>query len=95
MAKVSFSSQKKLSRQLLPQIQKLLKDNNVHLSALSAIKVNTGPGSFTGLRIGVASANALAFALKIPTNDLPVGETAVPEYGKEANITRPDPPEAD
>lgn len=35
---------------------------------LTQIKVETGPGSFTGLRVGVAVANALAYSLNIPVN---------------------------
>lgn len=35
---------------------------------LEAIEVETGPGSFTGLRVGVSGANALAYSLCIPVN---------------------------
>lgn len=35
---------------------------------LTRIEVETGPGSFTGLRVGVAVANALGFSLNIPVN---------------------------
>lgn len=35
---------------------------------LTGIELETGPGSFTGLRVGVAVANALAYALNIPVN---------------------------
>ncbi|MBL7159733.1 tRNA (adenosine(37)-N6)-threonylcarbamoyltransferase complex dimerization subunit type 1 TsaB [Candidatus Microgenomates bacterium] len=52
----------------LPLIEKILKKHKIKTSDLTAIKVNTGPGSFTGLRVGVAVANALAWVLKIPVN---------------------------
>lgn len=36
---------------------------------ITEIEVNTGPGSFTGTRIGVSIANALGFALNVPVNE--------------------------
>lgn len=53
---------------VLPMTEKLLEKHGLNLNNLTSIEVNTGPGSFTGLRVGVAIANALAFALKIPIN---------------------------
>lgn len=56
------------SQALLPLIEKILKDNNLGFKDLTAIEVTTGPGSFTGLRVGVSVANALGFSLGIPVN---------------------------
>lgn len=56
------------SQVLLPLIMKLLQTTNNELRTLKGIKVETGPGSFTGLRVGVSVANALGFALNIPVN---------------------------
>ncbi|MBI2019279.1 hypothetical protein HYS95_01250 [Candidatus Daviesbacteria bacterium] len=64
------------SQVLLPLIIKLLQidtpgvSNHVsnHWRDLEGIEVETGPGSFTGLRVGVSVANALGFALGIPVN---------------------------
>lgn len=68
------------SQVLLPLIVKLLRTYNPGLEAqiqtgidnmwegLEGIEVETGPGSFTGLRVGVSVANALGFALGIPVN---------------------------
>jgi len=53
---------------ILPFIVQILERERVHLNELSEIEVHTGPGSFTGLRVGVAVANALSWALKIPVN---------------------------
>ena len=56
------------SQVLLPLIMRLLKTENCKLETLQGIEVETGPGSFTGLKVGVAVANALGFALGIPVN---------------------------
>ena len=56
------------AQNVLPLIEKILKKYKLKPNDLTAIKVNTGPGSFTGLRVGVAVANTLAWALKIPVN---------------------------
>ena len=56
------------SQALLPLIEKLLKKNKIELKDLSEIKVNRGPGSYTGIRIGLAVANALGYALGIRVN---------------------------
>jgi tRNA threonylcarbamoyladenosine biosynthesis protein TsaB len=47
-------------------IEELLAENNVDLSALNAVAVSKGPGSYTGLRIGVSTAKGLCYALDIP-----------------------------
>ena len=53
---------------VLPMIDALLQKHNVALHTINSIKVHTGPGSFTGLRVGISVANALAWTLKIPVN---------------------------
>lgn len=47
-------------------IEKALKEANVHRKELSAVVVSAGPGSYTGLRIGVSAAKGLAYGLDIP-----------------------------
>lgn len=56
------------SQVLLPLIMKLLRTTNYELKTLTGIEVETGPGSFTGLKVGVSVANALGFSLGIPVN---------------------------
>jgi tRNA threonylcarbamoyladenosine biosynthesis protein TsaB len=70
------------SETVLPVIERLLKKNNLDIKEIDAVKVNKGPGSFTGLRVGVAIANALSFLLKIPVNGKKVGELEEPVYNK-------------
>ena len=47
-------------------IAEVLAENNLVFSDLSAVAVSQGPGSYTGLRIGVSSAKGLCYALNIP-----------------------------
>jgi tRNA threonylcarbamoyladenosine biosynthesis protein TsaB len=53
---------------ILPLIVDMLETHNLSPYDLDAIEVNAGPGSFTGVRIGVSVANAFAYALQIPIN---------------------------
>ena len=68
------------SQQVLGLINQILKKNKKTLKDLKEIEVETGPGSFTGLRVGIAVANALGWALKIPVNGKKVGELVEPKY---------------
>lgn len=61
-----WTSNKNQSEKLLPYIDKLLKKNQVKPKQLKWISVNLGPGSFTGLKIGVSVANAFGYGLNIP-----------------------------
>ena len=47
-------------------IHQILKDNSVSVSELKAIGVAGGPGSYTGIRVGLATAKGLCYALNIP-----------------------------
>ena len=58
------------AKTLAPAIERLLNKNNIEMQSLNAIALLTGPGSFTGLRVGVATAKAMAYALKIPTIEI-------------------------
>lgn len=65
----SLSEENKYGSQvLLPLISKLLDREKMIFKDLQGIEVETGPGSFTGLRVGVSVANSLGFALNIPVN---------------------------
>lgn len=78
IGKKEYQNKQKIGSQkaqvVLPLINKLLKKHKLQASDLDRIAVNTGPGSFTGLRVGISVANALSFALKIPVNGKKVGE---------------------
>ncbi len=65
---------------VLPLIDKLLKKHKRKLYDITSIEVNTGPGSFTGLRVGISIANALGFVLKIPINGEKIEVFVEPRY---------------
>lgn len=54
------------SEDLLIFLDKILKDNGLKTGNIDAILVNIGPGSFTGVRVGVTVANTLSWSLNIP-----------------------------
>ena len=47
-------------------IEEIVKEANVNFSEIKAVAVSKGPGSYTGLRIGVSAAKGLCYALQIP-----------------------------
>lgn len=63
--------------QLLPAIGRLHGELNLRRSRIAAIVVGTGPGAFTGLRVGIATAKALAYSLGRPIVGVPSGEALI------------------
>lgn len=59
-------TQREQTEILLPMIESLLKQNDLLPASLDMIAVTRGPGSFTGVRIGLAVARALGMSLNIP-----------------------------
>ena len=54
----------------MPMIEEIFKENNLDIKDLNKIIVVNGPGSFTGIRIGLSIAKTLAYALKIDINTI-------------------------
>jgi len=65
---------------VLPLIEQVLQKHKLTLKDITGIQINPGPGSFTGIRVGLTIANTLAFLLKVPLNGKPVGEMIDPIY---------------
>lgn len=59
---------------LHPFIEEVVKKSGKSFAEINAIAVGAGPGSFTGLRIGVAAAKGLCFALDVPLIAVPTME---------------------
>ena len=98
-----WTAHRVLAETIHDKLKTLLKQHGKHLSDVGGIVVFKGPGSFTGLRIGITVANTLAYALHVPiigTSDpswVENGITALitgtnegqvlPEYGADPHIT--------
>ena len=59
------------SERLMAMVDRLIQDSGWRATDLEALAVSTGPGSFTGLRIGIATAKGLALALGVPVAPVP------------------------
>jgi tRNA threonylcarbamoyladenosine biosynthesis protein TsaB len=70
------------SEKLLTLVQNVLRSGETTLDQLDAIAVSIGPGSFTGLRIGLSTAKGLSFALDKPVVAVPTF-TAIAEAGRQ------------
>lgn len=105
LAQAEWLAGRQLAETVHHRLHELLAQQGLQLGNIQAMVVYEGPGSFTGLRIGLTTANTLAYALKIPmagatgddweergiTNILQgKGQPQVmPEYGAPVNITLP------
>ena len=80
-----------MAEQLLGFIRDKLSENGATWRDLSEITYFSGPGSFTGLRIGAAVVNTLAHELSIPLFDHHGVQRPIilPDYGRPANISAP------
>lgn len=63
---ITNKEQKQHAAFLHSAIRQILVDNNIKTNELKAIGVTGGPGSYTGIRVGMATAKGLCYALKIP-----------------------------
>ncbi|HVO86695.1 MAG TPA: tRNA (adenosine(37)-N6)-threonylcarbamoyltransferase complex dimerization subunit type 1 TsaB [Candidatus Binatia bacterium] len=105
LAYKKWTADRQLAKTINHEIKEILNKSSIGLEDLQGVIVFKGPGSFTGLRIGMAAANALAYALSVPIvsqsgerwiadgiKRLESGENekiSVPEYGAAANTTPP------
>lgn len=66
VAHASVTSDRRHAESLAPMIEFVLAQAGVRPADLAAVAVDTGPGLFTGMRVGIATAQALAWSLEIP-----------------------------
>ena len=86
-----WDSGRNLARDLLKYIHDRMQERGADWQDLTEITFMSGPGSFTGLRIGATVVNTLASELKIPLYNHrgEKVELIMPEYGRPANISAP------
>ncbi len=105
LAGLTWQAHRELAETIHNKMLEVLDGQRKTWGDLEGVVCFAGPGSFTGLRIGLSVANSLAYSLKIPivaaegdawTQDgltrLQEGKTdniAIPNYGSEAHITLP------
>lgn len=82
---------RKMAEKLLETLENHLKDHGATFRDLEEITFMSGPGSFTGLRIGAAIVNTLTHELHIPLYDHHgiKHQIILPDYGRPANISQP------
>ncbi|MBR1802046.1 tRNA (adenosine(37)-N6)-threonylcarbamoyltransferase complex dimerization subunit type 1 TsaB [Candidatus Saccharibacteria bacterium] len=87
----AWESGRDLAENLHAFLRDKLAENGAELADISEITFFSGPGSFTGLRIGAAVVNALASELDVPLYDHHGNKVPVilPDYAREANISKP------
>ena len=102
---LNWVSGRELADGIIGKLEELLVKNSTNWDSIKGVIVFRGPGSFTGLRIGITVANSIAYAQKIPIVG-EIGESwieagrmrlneglndkqVIPEYGSEPNITKP------
>jgi tRNA threonylcarbamoyladenosine biosynthesis protein TsaB len=99
-----WQAHRQLAETIHIKIKEVLNEASKDLGEIQGVICFKGPGSFTGLRIGLSAGNALAYALNIPIiarqdpkwleagiKDLLSGKNdsiAIPEYGTEAKTTK-------
>jgi tRNA threonylcarbamoyladenosine biosynthesis protein TsaB len=104
-ATVKWQAHLQLAETLNSKIEEILNMLSISYKELDGVAIYKGPGSFTGLRIGMSVANALAYSLDIPIvtksgddwikqsiTSLKSGKNdkiATPKYGSPAHITKP------
>lgn len=87
VAEYTINHKKTHSQTLLPMLDEIKQMTELELSTIDAIAVACGPGSFTGLRIGSATAKGLGLALDIPIIPVPtVDSLAYNLYGSQKLI---------
>jgi len=105
LAYETWQAHRQLAETIHLKIRDLLKSQKKELADLQGIVVYEGPGSFTGLRIGMSVANALAFSLDVPVatatgddwvtkaieslREHPSKKPVAPAYGAPVHITTP------
>src|SRR4051794_37867593 len=90
-ARTTWEAGRTHGAQLLPAIGRLTGEANLRRSRIRGVIVGTGPGAFTGLRVGIATAKALAHELRVPIAGVSSAEAllAAADVGPSAVLLAP------
>jgi tRNA threonylcarbamoyladenosine biosynthesis protein TsaB len=80
LAEYSLESPNACLTSLMPGVDRILHHSGHEIADLGAVAVSTGPGNFTGLRIGLATAKTLAWSLNRPLVPLPTLEVLAAQF---------------
>lgn len=80
MKNIRQKSERDKAQVLLGMIDDLLNESDIKIQEINKIAVNRGPGSYTGIRVGLTIANTLGTLLNIPVNDKKAGVPETPVY---------------
>lgn len=80
IAELAWRCRENHTVELLPRLARLLDETKVALQSASGIIVAKGPGSYTGLRVGISIAKGLAFSLNIPIVGISTLEAEAYQY---------------
>lgn len=85
----AFEGRYRHSQELLPAVSRLMERTGLRMTDLAGIIVGTGPGAFTGLRVGLATAKTLAHELARPVVGIATGEALLDGAGASAALLLP------
>lgn len=88
----AFEGRYRHSQELLPAIIRMVGAANLRLPELAGVVVGTGPGAFTGLRVGIATAKTLAHELGCPIVGISSAEALLAAVGGKAVLWLPSGP---
>jgi tRNA threonylcarbamoyladenosine biosynthesis protein TsaB len=71
LAEETWRSHRQQTVQLMPTVQRLMNVLDMPSKALTGVAVATGPGSFSGVRVGISAAKGVAYALEVPLWGVP------------------------
>ncbi len=89
LAERTWSTRRNHTAELLPEVQAMLQRAGLGPAGLTGIAVAVGPGSFNGVRVGVATAKALAVALAVPIAGISSLEVLAYPHFAAAGVVRP------
>ena len=92
IAAEAFEGRFRHSQELLPAVARLLDDAGLRLAGLAGIVVGTGPGAFTGLRVGLATAKTLAHELGRPVVGIATSDALLADAPDDAVLWLPSGP---